>query len=917
MQSLLIIDAFALAFRSFYAYPMTLSLANGQPINAVFGMITLIFQAVEQYKPTHLVVCLDSPSPTFRHKQYAAYKANRVEAPLEFKSQVPLFKKAISDCGFFSVEKPGYEADDLIGKWSVVASENKLETFIYTGDQDTFQLVNDYVSIVMPKKGQVELKRYDRDAVFEKSGVYPESIVDFKALKGDSSDNIPGVKGIGDKTAAKLISEFSTLDLIYENLNKINSDKVKEKLLLDKENALISQKLARIVTDFEMDACLAECRLSLDWSSVYSVFKEYNFNRLLKKYDKHFTTDSVSMRNEISRTQLANVTIIDTKDKLKALLPKLSSGFSFDIETTSLCLQDAEMVGISFCFNASDAYYLPLNNYLKNKKSVDDKVQLFDVDVFENLDSLHLNEFLKLLKPVFEDETILKIAHNAKYDSQVLMRYQIFSKGIFFDTMIAAFLLYPLENVGLKALASRFFNYEMTPFMQLVSKDQTFAEVDIQDAAKYAAEDAFYTFQLKTLFEPLLKDNNLEKLFYSIECPVLAVLADMESTGVSIDLNRLHELNMLLSNEQTKLKERIYRCSGKEFNINSTRQLADVLFDDLNLPVIKKTKTGRSTNISVLEELKDSHEIITFLIEFRSNEKLLNTYINAFPHLVHKQTGKIHTTFNQAVVITGRLSSSSPNLQNIPIRNEKGALIRSVVKSRFKNGLILSADYSQIELRLMAHFSKDEAMIKAFNNNLDIHNLTASKMFHCDIADVTKNQRYQAKAVNFGIIYGISAFGLSQNINVSRKEAQQMIDDYFIQFPKIKTFIDSTISQATANGCVVTKFGRIRPLPDINSSNFSRRNFEQRAAVNTVLQGTAAELIKLAMVSIYKKINDYKLNSKMIIQVHDELVFDVDVKEKDDLIQLVKLEMQNIAAYSVELLVDIELSRTWQLISAS
>ena len=910
-MSLLIIDGFSLAFRAYYAYPLSLTLANGNPINSVFGFMTLLLQAIDQLDPTHVVVCFDRPEPTFRHQAFDGYKANRSPAPEDFQSQVPLLKDAVRSAGIYLLEKAGYEADDLMGKCAVLAENLAMDAFIYSSDQDTFQLVSDHIKIVSAKKGQSSLFVYDHDAVFNKMGVYPNQVIDFKALKGDSSDNIPGVKGIGDKTASTLLATYQTLTNIYDHLDELSSKSVREKLRHDKEAAFLSQQLATICTDIDLDCDVLDFKLTLNWSSLKTLFESYSFTSLLKKYQRHFDqTESLDF-TESPQSVTFDAICLDSKAALEAVLNRVTDTFAFDLETTSLTIHDAVAVGLSFCFNDKEAYYVP---FLKHGTHATESstVPLFNLDV-NDVDSLTVPPLLAILKPFLENPNIQKITHNGKYDYQILKRYGITVKGMSFDTMLAAFLINPLAGVGLKALTNYYFNTDMVAYDDLVSKDETFLAVDLLKATEYAAADAYFTLQLKQRFINELTKLSLDTLFYDIECPLQPILADMEYRGVRVDLDKIHFLSETLSHEQRDLMERIYTFANKTFNINSTKQLAEVLFDDLNLPVIKKTKTGRSTDNSVLESLLGKHDIIELLMTYRTNEKLLSTYINALPHLIHPKTGHIHTTFHQHVVITGRLSSTSPNLQNIPIRTEKGVAIRGVFIPSKPDHVLMSVDYSQIELRLMAHFSNDQAMIAAFNQGLDIHAATAAIMFDCDVADVTSDQRYQAKAVNFGIIYGISSFGLSKNINCSVGQAKHMIDNYFLQFPTIQVFIDNTISDARKNESVRTAFGRIRPLPNINSQHRSQRQFEERAAVNTFLQGTAAEILKMAMIRIENQLQASSLNASMIIQVHDELVFDVLESDQDALATLVRSEMESVVNYSIPLTVDLGVGKNWKL----
>ena len=701
-----------------------------------------------------------------------------------------------------------------MGVYAKVANAQGITTYLYTSDQDAFQLVNDLTFVVSAKKGHSKLVIFDRAAVFEKCGVYPEQIIDFKALKGDTSDNIPGVKGVGDKTAAKLIAEYTHLDHLYDNIESISSAALKDKLIRSKDDAYMSQFLATIKTDVVLPYSLEDWKIDLDWPELQKLFIDYEFKNLLKKYSHHFDQSLPLMeaQSASSKDPEFECIIIKTQEQCQAMLPALHDGFTFDVETTSVTIQDAQLLGLAICAADDRAYYIDFSHNLLQTDSQSVSAPLFSVG--ESSSDLILYEaspLLTVLKPLFEDEGVQKCAHNAKYDIQVLASYGVQVRGIVFDTMLAASLLFPHEPIGLKAIVEKHCGVVMTSYEEVLGTEATLQTVSLQQVSTYAAADAYYTRKCQLLFLGLLEDKQLTELFFTIECPLVYPLAAMETAGVTLNVTGLNELRQTLLREQSNYEVQIYDYSKRPFNINSTKQLAVVLFDDLGLPVVKKTKTGRSTDVSVLEELQGKHPITELLLQYRTNEKLLNTYINALPHLIHPKTGRIHTTFNQAVVITGRLSSSAPNLQNIPIRSKRGLEIRKVFIPRSKGRQLLALDYSQIELRLMAHFSGDKCMIDAFNAGEDIHKSTASIIFNCPIEEVTSEQRYNAKAVNFGIIYGISPFGLAKNLNCSRQDAKQLIDDYFAKFPKILEFIDATINIAKKDGFVRTAFGRRRP----------------------------------------------------------------------------------------------------------
>ncbi|RAP33836.1 DNA polymerase I [Candidatus Marinamargulisbacteria bacterium SCGC AG-410-N11] len=910
-NKLLIIDALSLAFRAYYSYPPSLTDNNGNPINAVFGFITLLFKGLEDLKPTHLCVCFDRKEPTFRHKQYSEYKANRPPAPEDFISQVILLKDVLSRINIHQVECAGYEADDLIGTIAQQANSENIETIILTGDQDALQLVTPTVTVAMNKKGVSNLVLFTPGLVKEKYGILPEQVIDYKALKGDSSDNIPGVKGIGDKTAVKLLSEFKTIENIYKNLTLIESKSIKSKLEQDQNNAYLSKVLATINCEAPINRDINGLKFSVPWMNAYSLFKEFKFNTLLRKYENNFSN---IIKNQNSSVEY-NYKIIKKLDDLQSLLPSLENGFAIDLETTSLNTNKAQIVGISITFKKYSGWYIPLNKYIESE-NYEGMTPLFKEATNTDKIEFKCNPFLNALKPYLENHNIKKMTHNGKYEWLVFQNYNINLTGIEFDTMIAAFLIDPSQPVGLKSLAFQHLSRKMTSFKELLGdKNQNhnnIKDIPVEKVAEYAIADSDVTWQLYELFLPQLMDKGLWPLFKDIEMPVQIILGEMERTGVCIDPNYLMELSKQVIQAIKRLEESIYSESKAVFNINSTKQLSEVLFEKMKLPVIKKTKTGTATNSAVLEKLKKDHKIAALILEYRHLEKLRNTYIDVLPQLVDSYTNRVHTSFNQTIVVTGRLSSSSPNLQNIPIRTELGKNIRKAFIPSHPDNSIVSIDYSQIELRLIAHLSKDKNMIEAFCNNEDIHRSTASIIFQCDKNDVDPEQRYRAKAVNFGILYGISAFGLSENIGITKLAAKEMIENYYNNFPSIKQFMAETVEYAKENGYVKTEFGRIREIPDIKSNNVSKRNFAERTAINTRVQGTSADIMKKAMINVLSSIKDAQLKSKMIIQVHDELVFDVPNDELDQLIRIAKDEMERIVNYLVPLKTDVEVGPNWK-----
>ena len=910
MKKFLLIDAHALAYRAFYAFPISLTLKNGQPVNTIYGFLSLTLSAIDKFKPDYLAICFDRKEPTFRHQVFPQYKAHRPPTPVEFISQIELLKKSLQDLGLPIFETPGFEADDLLGTLSLEGEKNNLESLILTGDRDVLQLVSDKTKAVLVQKGLSHLITIDLPE-FEKTYKFtPKEFIDLKALQGDTSDNIPGVPGIGEKTAFKLMEEFKNLDNLYKNIDTVKPAGVQKKLQENKDQAYLSYHLAEIKRDVPVAFDLNAVALNFDWQRAYRLFKDFEFSSLIKKYEAHFQHTGEDTEVQGITAPDGKYVAIDSIEKLKGFIPTLKKGFSFDLETTSTDALTASLIGISFAVQEKEAFYVPIQT--RDTQNQFNEFPLFSQEI--NLDSQ--NQAMALLKPIFENNEIPKYTHNGKYDYLVLRQAGITVKNITFDTMLAAYLVYPLDRFGLKDLSLRLLNTKMTTFDELTNKNQIrLLDLPEEKLLNYAAADADYTFRLMNYFKPLIEEKDLTYLFYEIEIPLQIVLAEMENAGINIDLTYLNSLKHDFCKELLELRKKIIEDVGFEFNINSPKQLSEVLFKHLKLPVFKKTKEGFSTNAQVLEKLAYIHPLPKLLLKYRNFEKLINTYLNSLPELLNKNTRRIHTSFNQTGTITGRLSSSKPNLQNIPIKGIEGQKIRRVFVPNNPENFILSADYSQIELRILAHYAKDEALIKAFQNNEDIHASTAALIFNTELDSVTKEQRQAAKAINFGIVYGISAFSLSEHLGLNPKEAKKIIDDYFHKFHSIKEFIDATIKETDINKYVRTYFGRIRPIPDIIATNKSKRQFAERTAINTIIQGTAADIIKLAMINIAKRLKDEGLKSQMLIQVHDELVFETDHTEVEQLTKLVKFEMENAVKLTVPLTVDTEVGKNWHEVS--
>ncbi len=918
---LLIIDGHALAYRAFYAFPISLTTKSGEPINTIYGFFTLLLGIIDKFTPKYLAVCFDRKEPTFRLEMYPEYKAHRPPAPPEFHPQIDLLKKALTEIGVKIIEQPGFEGDDLMGTLARMADKEKIKDYIVTGDRDSFQLISENTNILLVQKGISHFITYDLAELEKNFQLKPEQMIDLKALEGDKSDNIPGVPGIGEKTALKLIKEFTSLDSVYENLDQIKPDSVKQKIAENKKLAYLSQELAKIKTDINLAIDINDLEFNFNWQSMWQVLNQYDFKSLINKYRQHFEDNNLMPAEVIQEKQEIDgeYVLIDNLAQLKKVLPELKNGFSFDTETTGKDPLTSELIGLSFAYQEKEGFYLPLRT--KEVKQNQDSLLTYCPLFSEPAEQKScLTDFAKsalvLIKPIMEDQNIPKYTQNGKYDYLVLKQNGIETKNIAFDTMLAAYLIAPQEKVGLKELVKRIFKTDLITYEELTEKNKkNLLDLDIKEVTKYASADADYTLRLMNYFKPILKEKGLEHLFYEIEIPLQIILAEMEFLGVNIDLDYLKELDQEFSQELKTLTADIFRVADAQFNINSPKQLSEILFHKLGLPTIKKTKEGYSTNSQVLEKLAPFHELPNLLLRYRYLDKLKNTYVDSLPELVNQNTKKIHTSFNQTITITGRLSSSHPNLQNIPIKGIEGQRIRKAFVPSISQNFILSADYSQIELRVLAHISQDERLVTAFKNNEDIHTATAAQIYNLELAEVTKEQRQSAKAINFGIIYGISAYGLAENLKISNQEAKQIIDDYFAKFSGIKKFIDDTIQFVDKNKYVKTLYGRIREIPDIASPNKSIRNFAERTAVNTIIQGTAADIIKIAMIKLAKVMQDKKFKSSMLIQVHDELVFEVVTAEKGQFSNLVKKEMEQAVELLVPLIVDISIGKNWQEVS--
>ena len=895
---LYLIDGSSYIFRAFYGIRQFLSNSKGLPTNAIYGFATMLLKILREEKPEYIAVVFDPKGKTFRHEMYKEYKANRIETPDDLKPQIPYIINLVKAFNIMSLQQEGFEADDIIGTISRRAEKEGFQVTIVSGDKDMMQLISPHIKMLDTLKN----KTFGAKDVREKFGVEPKRVIEVMGLMGDSSDNIPGVPGIGPKTAAALIQEYGDIENLLENLEQIKKAALKSKLSEYAEQAQLSKKLCTINANISLPVRIEEMKVKkLDSKRVIFLFKQLEFASLMSTVDlgNEKWMESGNLRGWKSDTVKKKYKIVLNETELEKIINQIKNKglLSIDLETTSAFPMNAEIVGISISITHNDAYYIPVgHNY------PDAPIQLKREKVLEKL------------KPVLEDKNIKKIGQNIKYEIIVCRNAGIKIKNIYFDTMIASYLINPSKhNHNLEDIALEYLDYRVTTYKEVVgsgTKEIGFNEVDMETAASYSGEDADITLQLSNKLLNVLEKDALIFLLNKIELPLAEVLAETEMNGVKIDKGFLKKMSKDLEREMALSMQKIFDMSGEEFNINSPKQLSGILFEKLKLPVLKKTKTGYSTDISVLEQLAENFPLPSEIICYRQLSKLKSTYVDALPLLINRKTGRIHTSFNQTVTATGRLSSSNPNLQNIPIRTELGRKIRKAFIAE-KNHLLLSADYSQIELRILAHLSEDEVLMDAFKKGEDIHTQTAAKIFNVFPNMVDSNMRRMAKAVNFGIIYGISPFGLSKNIGVSQKEAKEFIDNYFALYKGVKVYLEQTIEDARKNGYVTTMLNRRRYLPELNSKNKQMKEFAERTAINTPAQGSAADLIKIAMINISRNIKNKNLKSKIILQVHDELVFEIPEWEKEIMINLVKREMEGVMKLKIPLIVDTAIGKNW------
>lgn len=918
-MKLFLLDAYALIYRSYYAFIKSPRInSKGQNTSAIFGFVNTLEELLRKEDPSHVAVVFDPPGGTFRHEAYEAYKAHRQETPEDIKNSVPIIKNIIEAYNIKMLEVAGFEADDVIGTIAKMAEKESIDVFMMTPDKDYAQLASEHIFIYKPKFAGSGFDILDANAVINKYDLSsPIQMIDFLGLVGDASDNIPGCPGVGPKTAHQLLKDFGSIENILENTFQLKGA-LKSRIEENKEQIIFSKFLATIKTDVPIDFNENDfLRKDIDAEKLEAIFEELEFrtliNRVIKKESKNsfnkqpiqatlFSDYPTNDTEEIKYSNLQELKdvdhkyyLIDNEEKINELISKIcvQEFCSFDTETTGLDPLKSELVGMSFSFAEHEAYYVPISSEYTIAKKTVEKFKCF-----------------------FENENILKIGQNIKYDILVLKKYDVHVKGKLFDTMIAHYLLNPELRHNMDYLAETYLGYQTIHIEELIGpkgKNQlNMRHINPEKICNYACEDADITLQLYTILEKKIEEQELNRLLYDIELPLIYVLADMEYTGVKLDKSALAEYSKKLTNELISIESEIYKEAKIEFNINSAKQVGEVLFDKLQIvEKPKKTKTGQYvTSEETLQNLKNAHPIVGKILDYRGLKKLLSTYVDALPQLVDPKDGKLHTSYNQTVTSTGRLSSSNPNLQNIPIREDQGKEIRKAFIAN-DGCKFLSSDYSQVELRIMAHLSNDSNMIDAFNSGEDIHAATASKIFKVPIELVTSDMRRKAKTANFGIIYGISVFGLAERLNIPRSEAKQLIDGYFETYPQVKEYMDKSIEMAREKGYVETLFGRKRYLPDINSRNATVRGYAERNAINAPIQGSAADIIKVAMNNIFDHLNKAGLQSKMILQVHDELNFNVNENEIEKVKKIVSEEMENAYKLIVCLKADCGIGDNW------
>lgn len=874
----LIIDGSSLFFRAFYALPL-LKTKKGVYTNAIYGFVMMLENAIEKVKPTHIAVCFDRKGKTFRTDLYKDYKGTRQKTPNELEQQFPLIRDILKYMNIRVLDSPVYEADDIAGTLSLEASKKGFKTYLLTGDKDYYQLIDENTCVLMTRKGITELEIVNLQTLKEDYGIETKEFIDLKGLMGDQSDNIPGVPGIGQKTGIKLIKEFGTMENLYNNLDKVSGKKLKENLEENKTQAFMSKKLGTIVRNINLGIDLTDLKIkTYDYDNLAKMYREFEFNSILKRLPEKYQTEETETVND-DFFKISNNSIEDIISQIREV-----KSFSFKFISDGKIYEGVE----------------PFKIVILPKEST---TTIFDYNL-ENLEKL---------KEIFEDENIEKIGHDLKEEIIILQYNNIDLKNYLHDTMIAEYLLNSTQsNYELNNLANIYFNMGYKSEEDLLGKGvkkKAFSEIDKNDLYNYFSYILNMVYKLRPLQIEKIIAEQMENLYFEVELPLVEVLANMELVGIRTEESLLEEIDIKIKKKISELEKDIYKEADEEFNINSPKQLGQILFEKMDLPVIKKTKTGFSTSVEVLEKLQGKSPIIAYILEYRKFTKLKNTYIDGLRNVINKKTGRIHSRFNQTIASTGRISSTEPNLQNIPIKTHEGRLIRKALLASDGHTLV-DADYSQIELRVLASLAKDESMISAFENGLDIHRKTASEVFNTPYEEVTTELRSMAKAVNFGIVYGISDYGLSQNLNIPRKDAKTYIDNYLDHFQGIKNYMSEEVEVGKKLGYVETILHRRRYIPELKAKNFNIRSFGERVALNTPIQGSAADIIKIAMVGVYMELKKRKMKSKLILQIHDELVVDAENSEIEDVRELMKNIMEKAVNTLVPLKVVMETGKS-------
>lgn len=883
-KRIIIIDGSSLLHRAFYALPL-LSTKDGIYTNGIYGFLTMLYKVQEEKKPDYICVAFDKKGPTFRHEEYDKYKAHRQSTPSELVQQFPIIREILDAMKVRHLELTGFEADDIAGTLAKMGEESLLEVILVTGDKDYLQLATDNTKVLITRKGITELEEFDRNIIIEKYGITPEQLIDLKGLMGDQSDNIPGVPGIGEKTGLKLLKEYGTIENIYENIENISGKKLKENLIENKHLAFLSKKLGEIMTAVPMDISFEELKIAEpDWENLKRLYKELEFNSLLGKFSDDFTDNNEETSINLEYSMIGE---LDYNELIHTIKKEGKFGFKFIISNDNYIEDKIVALGIKTQGVPTKIVYLQ-----EDKKN-----------------------FIDSFKLIFEDKSIEKIGHNLKSDIVILSRLGIKIDNITFDSMIAQYLINPAQSsYTINEISKEYLNVYGMDEESLLGKGKSkrsFSDLCEEEIGNCLSFTLDTILNVESKMKEIIKEQEMLDLYYNVELPLVEVLGSMEYYGFKIDTDELKKLGKEYDEEINSLTTDIYTLADVEFNINSPKQLGEILFDKLSLPIVKKTKTGYSTDAEVLDKLKDQHPIIDKVLRYRQIVKLKSTYIDGLLNLINKDTNRVHSSFNQTITTTGRISSTEPNLQNIPIRTDDGRKIRKAFIAENNNYVLVDADYSQIELRVLAHISKDSKLMEAFINNEDIHRKTASEVFNVPKEEVSSIMRSRAKAVNFGIVYGISDYGLSRDLNISRKEAKEYIDNYLKNYKMVKEYMENIVEEGKEKGYVETILHRRRYIPELKAKNFNIKSFGERIAMNTPIQGSAADIIKMAMVKVYNELKIRNLKSRLILQIHDELIIEAEKDEIEEVKDIMKNIMENSIKLNVPLIVDLEVGDSW------